>query len=355
MSLKEQGIQHKETDPTLVAVMGFNLKQRADLPAVMDRLRAAIPAEIISGPAFCIYRFVSTRFREGYDVEVGLPVKQAIRTEEIESKVLPGMEVLALVHEGPVDKLRESYAKLYGYTAERGLISDEFSREIYLNDGDPLAGPIELHFVIHDWPALLSTNLERVLGETSRREVMGDGQAPTVESTVAERFQWAKGAMQRLDCLADEAQKYDIVSSCAHIFPAHEIAQLKAIYQDARAQVDDPLQAVDAVIAHMRGPVWGQETYRQGRVIYTTKGPRDPKGFEDAQDDLERRRAYCFCPVLRPYLDEGMPITYCYCGAGWYRRQWEEPLGRPVRIDVVKSVLQGDECCQFAIHLPEDL
>jgi len=35
---------------------------------------------------------------------------------------------------------------------------------------------------------------------------------------------------------------------------------------------------------------------------------------------------------------------------------WETILGRsPIRVDVVESVLRGDNRCVFAIHLPEEL
>ena len=50
-----------------------------------------------------------------------------------------------------------------------------------------------------------------------------------------------------------------------------------------------------------------------------------------------------------------MSDTFCYCSAGWERQQWEGAIGQPVRVDVVKSLLKGDDLCEFAIHLPEDL
>jgi hypothetical protein len=69
-----------------------------------------------------------------------------------------------------------------------------------------------------------------------------------------------------------------------------------------------------------------------------------------------KRTAYCFCPIVRTNLDRGMPLTFCYCGSGWYRQQWEFATGKPVRsIQIVRSILQGDDVCQFAIHLPPDL
>jgi predicted hydrocarbon binding protein len=49
-----------------------------------------------------------------------------------------------------------------------------------------------------------------------------------------------------------------------------------------------------------------------------------------------------------------MPPSFCYCGAGWYRRQWEGAIDRPVTIEIVKSILKGDDVCQFAIHLPHE-
>jgi hypothetical protein len=179
-----------------------------------------------------------------------------------------------------------------------------------------------------------------------------------VESGPAERFEWAKGAMQRLDSLADECQKFDVVSSCAHVFPAELLEKLQRAYAAARERGDEPLQAVDAVLAFMEtDPAWNEtEHSRQGSIIYQTKKPADPEAFANARTDDERRAAACFCPVIRMRLKEGMPLTYCYCGAGWFRQQWETATGKPVAmVEVVRSVLKGDLVCEFATHLAEDL
>ena len=44
--------------------------------------------------------------------------------------------------------------------------------------------------------------------------------------------------------------------------------------------------------------------------------------------------------------------THCFCGSGWYDQLWEGILGRPVDVEVLQSILKGDDCCTFAIHLP---
>ena len=102
-------------------------------------------------------------------------------------------------------------------------------------------------------------------------------------------------------------------------------------------------------------PGWKEGSQREGRIIYAAKGPRDPQAYDKAQSEVEKRQAYCFCPIVRDRLDQGMPTSFCYCGAGWYRRQWEGATGRAIPIEVVKSILKGDDVCQFAIRLPDDL
>ena len=102
-------------------------------------------------------------------------------------------------------------------------------------------------------------------------------------------------------------------------------------------------------------PGWGEKPRREGHIIYSSKNPRDPGGYEKAENLPEKRKAYCYCPLVRDSLDKGMPPFFCYCGSGWYRQQWEGAIGRPVRIKIVASVLTGDEVCTFAIYLPDDL
>ena len=355
MSPNELGIEHKKLEDTPVATVRFNPKKREELQPALNELARNIPAGCITGPAFCITQFI-TSVTEGFDAEVGFPVTQAVEMGEIETRMLPAMEVLSLIHTGPVDELTESYRKLYRWASGQGLISDEFSREVFLDSNSPDGKEIEIQFVIHDWNRLLSENAGRVLGERAGQAVTQGSDQLTTESTGDERFRWVKGAVETLDGLANEDQRYDILSGCAHVFRRGQIEKLRAVYEEAQAATDDPLQAVDAVLDFMeQDPGWPERPRRLGHVIYSSKKPRDPQGYEKASNAAERRKAYCFCPLIRNHLDQGMPITFCYCGAGWYRQQWEGAVGRPVRIEVVKSVLKGDDVCQFAIHLPDDL
>ncbi|MBU7032677.1 MAG: hypothetical protein HXS53_09110 [Theionarchaea archaeon] len=54
------------------------------------------------------------------------------------------------------------------------------------------------------------------------------------------------------------------------------------------------------------------------------------------------------------FQDIKISPTFCYCGAGWYKTLWEGVLDKPIDIEVLQSVIRGDECCEFAIYLPPE-
>jgi len=356
MSLAELGIEHKTFGDTLIASVRVNVQSRDEIFAIVDQLAQAIPSQYVAGPPFCIFQFISS-FESGFDAEIGLPLTQAIQGDGFQTRLLPGLETLSLLHQGPVANLRESSGKLFGYTAEHAHISDEFYREVYLDLSDPENSRIEVQFVIHNWNRLLSENVARVLGDQAQHTVMQDSQALGLNSTVDERHAWVQAAMERLDGIASDDERFEIVSRCAHVFPKKPVEQAGETYRQARAEVDDPLLAIDAAIEFMvQDRAWGIRPVRKGSTIYATKNPSDRQGYDQATTNAERRRAYCFCPLIRDHLEDGtLSDTFCYCSSGWERQQWEGITGRPVRVEVVKSLVRGDDCCQFAIRLPADL
>jgi effector-binding domain-containing protein len=350
------GIQHKTIKKQLFAATRFNLQCREDLYPFLHELAGRIPGEVIVGPPLSVVHFI-TNVESGLDLEVGFPVLRPVEAPGITTRPLPETEVLALVHQGKLEDLRDSYRALFGWAYEHGVISDEIGRELYLDWGensiDSTEHQVELQFVVHNWNALLGEHTARVLGQGALLEVMQGADALGTESTHGQRFEWVKTAMDRLDRLAGEPQKYEILSRCAHVFPQEHIERLRAVFEENIAITGDAMQAVDAVIAFMqRDRVWGSPPVRQENVIFATKNPRDPQAFARATSQAERRRAYCFCPLIRDHLDNGVSPIFCYCGAGWERQQWEGTIGAPLHIEVVQSLVNGDECCQFAIHLP---
>ena len=353
ISFQELGIEHKIYDESLIATIRASINKREEMHTIINKLNQNIPKENILGPAFCIFVYITSV--EGFDVELGFPVSKIIATNEVKTRHLSKIEVLSLVHEGPADHRRESYKKLYGFTEKHGIISDEFTREIFLDSNNPEGNKIELQFIIHDWNGLLEKRLESVIGKEKKYEVMKGKEKISLDSESIDKFLYLKCVMERLEDSINNNQMYDILSGCTHVFPENLIQKMKKVYQDSLKE-NNHYKSIDAVLEFMeKDRAWIEVPVRKGKILYVTKNPRDPKEYMKANSDVEKRRAYCFCPVIRANLDFGMPVQYCYCGAGWYKQQWEGVFNKPVQINIIESVLQGDERCRFAIHIPNDL
>ena len=352
-SLEELGIKYKSIPSTQIASVRTNIQKRKELHPLIDTLKDNISKENILGPAFCIFNFISS-YKSGFDIEIGFPVNSNVQADDIKTRTLPEMEVLSIIHKGPVESIGESLRKLYGSTAELGLTSDEIRCEIFLDSNNPEGKEIELYFILHNWNELITKNMQRVLGEDVKQEILQGCGELSLNSSLEERFEWVKCAVSGLDQKASESQIYDILSSCAHVYPKEPIEKARAVFEKSKEETNNPLKAIDAVIEFMdKDSAWAEPPSRKGNIIYSTKLPRDPQGFKNAKNNLEKRKSYCFCPIIRNYLDQEIPRSFCYCGGGWFRRQWEGILGTPVNIEIIKTVSQGDDECTFAVHLPE--
>jgi len=352
MTPKPRDIDRKLVSETRVAGFRRVLDGRDGIRDALRELHVLVPDDAVVGSPFCIINFV-TSVAEGYDAEVGVPVSRDVDTGPVATRAVPEMEVLSLVHDGSAEATGESYGALFGHASRLGIISDEFCREVYPNWGE---GPVELQFVIHRWGELFDRHTSRVLGDEAAARVAAEHGSLSLDAGVEERFRWTKAAVESLAAVATPHQCYDVLSSCAHVFPEAQVAKLRDVYTAAKAETGDGLAAVDAVLDFMDAdPGWGKRPRREGRVLYTSKAPRDRAAYEKAETDAARRSAYCFCPLVRDHLDEGMPKTFCNCGAGWFRTQWEGATGKPVTIEILKSVLGGDDECSFAITLSDEL
>jgi len=346
MSLEESGITKKKTQEMLIAGLNFrDAYEGKKIPSMFEKLFKECK-EYVCGPAITLYDYGV--YSNGIDVEVCFPVTQSVETSEVKSRTLQSVGVLSLLHNGPYEKIRESYRKLYGYLRQHGVVGTSLGREIALkfDPDNPEDNVIEIQAVLHKWDARFAKNLDRVLGSDARTAIMQDSERLfTLESTIDERAKWIKAAMERLTELAGEDQRYEVLSCCAHDFSKKRIAKLRGIYEES-GDIDEVIKAMH------EDPAWYEKPRREGNVIYVTKVPFDSKNYEKATDKDEKRKHYCHCAMVRNHLDNGISPTFCYCGSGWYRQQWEGILRKPVRVKILKSLVRGDDTCEFAIHLP---
>ncbi|MBN2460437.1 MAG: GyrI-like domain-containing protein [Candidatus Cloacimonetes bacterium] len=355
MSKRKRAMQLKyKVIPSFVAITRLlNLKKRQEIFTALAEMHGNIPDDMVAGADFCIFNFINS-CQEGFEVKVGIPVREKFAvTDDMLCEIMPELEVLSLEHGEDAENINNSYNQLYSSAYERGLISDEFCREVY-HTGKQKEYFLELQFVIHNWNRLLMKKLTGDLSKEACTEMMAGAEKIGWDTPEPDRFQWLRQVMLKIERSLSKDQQYEIISRCAHVYPRRQLVKLRQVYEQALEEGKDNLLAVDAVIQFMaRDKGWGNVPVREGNIVYSTKNPCNPQAFKDAETAAEKRKAYCFCPQIRAHLEEDLSPAYCYCSAGWERQQWETALDRTVRVEVVKSLLLGDDCCQFAIHIPE--
>ena len=330
-----------------VACIKAVVEKRADIFPLFDPLRQAC-GDAICGPPMAIMHFGAVK--DGFLVEVAYPVSRPVESGQVYTLQLEQARAWTMLHRGSHETIRETTTELITYVRTRaGTLARQ--RDVYhvLDLDDPEQNLTEVQLVKHEWDRLLAESVEANLGGQARQLVMDGIEQISPESSQEAYAEWVRGAMDALDSLTgDPESKYQVLSCCAHVFPAERIAHLRAIYQQRR-DIDDVLREM------YQDPAWYEDPARKGNVLHMRKVPFDPEGYKKGATEVERRRAYCHCAFVRPYLDQvpsRMSPTFCWCGSGWYRRLWEGILDEPVKIEHVETLLQGNDGCTLTITLP---
>ncbi|MEA3335310.1 MAG: hypothetical protein U9R25_05325 [Chloroflexota bacterium] len=221
-----------------------------------------------------------------------------------------------------------------------------------------------------NWQKKLSASLDREAGRAIRVRVMQGCQELTRDSNREEVIDWSRQAMEKLDALLDPGVAQTIMASCACRYPTADLQAEREVYART-GEIDrvhqmlqdkfelflrNTLQLDESLIQTVVERGWGLAGNKDGDTIVATKIPKSGflEDYFNEPDPEKRRQLYCHCPRVRDgvAMGEMLPVTYCYCGAGFYQGIWEDILQQPVKVDILSSVLQGDDLCTIAIHLP---
>ncbi len=358
MTSTDGRIAEQRIPGSLLAGIRF-VGQFDELPERFTRLRA-VAQEAVIGPAVVLYR---GRDPGGsYHLEAAYPVDEEVEGGGVASHLLPAHHALCLRRQGPVDSPGAVFREVFDAAGRDGvdLTTDPPYAVVFLQERSELE-PVEADHEVEvrvavmmpGWAAELAGGLDRVLGPKERRRVLGGLACPSATSPSERWAAWAGEALSRLDAaVPDPVRRREAVKGCAHRFPDWRIEHMRARLRE--------LGSLDALLVEMRldqsvqGQSWYESPVRVGDTIYVTKYPVDQEGWKTAPDAAARRAAYCHCSLVSHAREAGIALsaTHCFCGSGWYDQLWEGILGRPVAVEVLQSILKGDDCCTFAIHLP---
>jgi len=223
------------------------------------------------------------------------------------------------------------------------------------------------------WQSKLTTGLDQHLNSKERCRVMEGSSTLTMESPTQDKAVWTCDMIDRLREYITEESIQEIFTGCHCAYPDQDLLDVKMSYRlfgdidNALSMLQEKFETFlreimeldETLVQEIISRGWGLAGVREGDRIIATKIPKSGYLVEyfETEDPLKKRKLYCHCPRIRDGVGEDpqLPLTYCYCGAGFYQGIWETILGEPVRVEVLESVMVGGDVCKIAVHLPESI
>jgi len=195
---------------------------------------------------------------------------------------------------------------------------------------------------------------------------------PSSQSNQKDVIEWTRKAMEKLETQLGEEKSQEIMTRCACQYPKSDLQEIRKKYEETNdislahrmlqekfeSFLKNTLNLSNEIIEEITRRGWGLAGILKDNTIIATKIPKSGnlvKYMEETDPEI-KRQYYCHCPRVRDILinfesKESISPLYCYCGAGFYKGIWEEILQKPVSVELIESILKGDDVCKFALYL----
>ena len=344
------GIDSVIREETLFAGIRKPIKERLELEPRIEALKKACAGKI-TGPLTHIFRFDTPV--DGYDSEIGFPVSSEVNTADVKTHKLRQMHFYSLLHDKPIEKLSESSGKLYQYMSQTGLSPELELVEVYddYNPDKSAVQKIQVMAAFLAWPEVYREQLDRVLGKSSAAAIWRGGEKLTPHTLVDERSAWVGETIGRLKECTSVDQQFDILSRVALIRPSEDVMKYKTIYDGTR-DINTIFRAQEEQLKKTPTGGYVDPPRFDGKVLHVSKVPYNKKAYMEAKTHPEKRKAYCFCNLVREAKDPKIDPIFCYRAAGWARQFWEPILEVEFKKCLIThSILKGDDFCAWDYYL----
>lgn len=350
VSAEDNTIKHVIREEILFAGIRKPIKKREELKPRIEELRAACAGKIV-GPLTHIIRFDTPV--DGIDSETGFPVSAVVKAGDIKTHTLRKLHFYSLVHEGPVDTISETSGKLYQYMNKTGLSPELELVEIYHHSDSQSSQTQKIQVMASflAWPEVYREQLVRVLGEGRARKIWTGGEKIRPHTLVDERCAWVAESINRLKEYTNVEQQFDILSRVALIRPIEGITKFKRLYEKTR-DINAIFQAKNEQLEKTRTGGFIDPPRFDGKILHMSKVSYNRKKYMEAKTHREKRKAYCFCNLVREADNPQIDPIFCYRAAGWDRQFWEPILGVEFKkCRITHSILKGDDFCAWDFYL----
>ena len=225
------------------------------------------------------------------------------------------------------------------------------------------------------WLDRFEETLDEFVGEELRRKIIEAGGPIKQSASTAKKAVWTRCMMDCLEANVDKKTCKKILTNNLHFKSpkSPSFKKLKRMYEKT-GNIDDVLKHLHEKWKRIIGDRYGYDSpeykyvepdptieagKREGNIVYVSKIPYQIKEFLEAKDDKTKRYHYCHCGWVRDSLKrsdkEQVSPTFCNCSGGWHKVPFEGIFEQTLEVNLVKSVLKGDDVCTFAIHLPKEV
>ena len=139
-----------------------------------------------------------------------------------------------------------------------------------------------------------------------------------MDSTFKEK--WLKSLLKNMDEQLDETERMKLMESCGR-----DCARRQAIKiaKSCKGDLDQFLKKLTSILG-------SGNVQKQKEIIHL-------------------KYSKCYCHLVNKNIDR-LSRTYCFCSRGWVMEMFETCTGKPVRVELLKSIKQGHSHCHFTIR-----
>jgi predicted hydrocarbon binding protein len=183
----------------------------------------------------------------------------------------------------------------------------------------------------------IGKTVERIAGKTISKKFMQDSENLTKASSKDKIALWVKDAINRLDSSVNQVICNEIMESCGRNCASIN----KRVIESTKKRRREFKDIETFLEAEVNKPMKGTRLHLDGNILYQYYTP---------QSFTPQMR--CYCSLLRGLpKDAEVSLTYCHCSKAFIQKLWESVLEKPVKVELLQSVVSGDSECKFAIHL----
>jgi len=169
-----------------------------------------------------------------------------------------------------------------------------------------------------------SERVEQKTDDTVKLKLAQACEAFTKLSTSKQKAHGIQELMDILDRELSEATRWEIMEACGRQCIGASVLEKARRFKNVSTDIDDLLDRLNQ--AH----IGGGHLRREGNVIHAS---------------YDR----CYCGSVSQSRG-AFSDTYCHCSCGWYQQLFESLLDEPVKVELLGSILQGAERCEFLIR-----